>query len=218
MSESGVAGCNRSRLMARLGVVLGVAALALALLPAGRAAANVNLAFPEETPGPPYYLRGIEPASEAVEWVPIVFYRDPSCVPADFNLLNFFDAPRAFGCPLTVEGFEIWRNGPGQDTAPLQVKSRGLGAVPVWFVSAAEHEAAIADGVLTITELRALPSLLMGTAERYHEVLHPGEEAGRRARLTITASGSLSDGRSFRLQVSGNPAQPQVRHVKITFR
>lgn len=137
-------------------------------------------------------------------------------MPADFNLLTTFDIPGAFGCRLTVEGFEIWEHGPGEDAAPIQVKSSGLGSVPVWFVSTAELEAASADGVLTIAELRALPSLQMGTAERFQETLHPSE-AARHGKLTITAAGSLSDGRSFQLQVSGNQ-DTAWRQVKITFR
>jgi len=100
-------------------------------------------------------------------------YRDPSCVPADFNLLDFFDIPRAFGCPLAVQGFEIWQHGPGQEPAPIQVvESQGLGVVPVWFVSPSEYESATADGVLTIGELRALPSLQTGAADSFQEVLH----------------------------------------------
>jgi hypothetical protein len=190
--------------------------LGLGLLSAGPAAANVRLAFPEDTPGPPFYARALFPVPADSQWVPVVFYRDPGCVPAGFNLLSFFDVPGAFGCGLMVEGFEIWERGPGQDPAPIEVKSRGLGAVPVWFVSRGEYATATADGVLTIGELQALPSLLMGTADNFQEVLHPSE-AARHGKLTITASGSLADGRSFQLQFSGNQTT-EVRHLKITFR
>ena len=31
------------------------------------------------------------------EWVVVVFYRPASCIPADFNLLDFFDFPGATG-------------------------------------------------------------------------------------------------------------------------
>lgn len=203
------------RLPARVILVLVMAAPAVGLLPVGVAAANVRLAFPEETPGPPYYARiSSDGAPQTEQWAAIVFYRDPGCVPSGFNLLQFFDIPRAFGCPLTVEGFEIWKNGPGQDPAPIQVKSRGLGAVPVWFVSPAELAAAMADGVLTIGELSALPSLQVGTADSFQEVLHPSE-AAKHGKLTITASGTLSDGRAFQLQVSAS--RDRLNHVKISF-
>lgn len=197
-------------------LVLAMAALAVGSLPVGTAVANVRLAFPEETPGPPYYARiSSEGAPRTAQWAAIVFYRDPSCVPADFNLLQFFDIPRAFGCPLTIEGFEIWQNGPGQDPAPIEVKSRGLGAVPVWFVFPHELDAAMADGVLTIGELSALPSLQTGAAHGFQEVLHPSE-AARSGKLTITASGSSSNAGAFQLQVSAS--RDTARHVKISFR
>lgn len=206
---------QRSRLT-RLGTALFLVGVALSLLPAGHAAANVNLAFPEETPGPPFYARAIAPVPEGVDWVPIVFYRDPNCVPADFNLVSFFDIPRSFGCALTVEGFEIWENGPGQDPAPVEVKSSGLGDVPIWFVGPAELDGALADGIVTIGELSALPSLIMGSAIRFQEVLHPSE-AAKHGKLTITAAGSLSDGRTFRLHVSANQ-DAILRQVRTSFR
>jgi len=52
------------------------------------------------------------------KWAAIPFYRGPACVPEDFNLLTFFDAPRVFECPLTVAGFEIWP-GHGPATQPI---------------------------------------------------------------------------------------------------
>ena len=62
------------------------------------------------------------------EWAAIPFFRDPACVPEDFNLLDFFDfrlLPGEVVCPLTVDGFEIWENGPGLDPAPIQVQLEG---------------------------------------------------------------------------------------------
>lgn len=213
-SVGGTSGAGRWP--ARLVVALVMAALALGLLPVGVATAKVRLAFPAEAPGPPYYARiSSDGAPQTEQWAAIVFYRDPRCVPSDFNLLQFFDIPRAFGCPLAVQGFEIWENGPGQDPAPIQVKSRGLGAVPVWFVSPAELAAAMADGVLTIGELSMLPSLQMGIADSFQEVLHPNQ-AAKHGKLTMTAFGTLSDGRAFQLQVSASRDTP--RHVKISFR
>jgi hypothetical protein len=191
-----------------------LAALAMGALPTSQAAANVNLAFPAESPGAPFYARITIPVSDDGQWVPIVFYRDSGCVPPDFNLLAFFDIPRVFGCPLTVEGVEIWERGPGLDPAPIQVNSAGLGAVPVWFVSPADLHAVMSDDVLTIGELRALPSLQIATARGYREVLHP-TEAANNGKITITATGAVADGRAFRLQVVGS--HDTYRQVTVNF-
>ena len=104
----------------------------------------------------------------------VVFYRQPSCIPTDFNLLDFFDFPDgsdlgAFDCqPPTTDNVSIWLNGPDVDFAPLRSKFTGLGAVPVWFARIEELEAAVADDVLTIGELAGLPSLI-GTGEHHRE-------------------------------------------------
>src|SRR5947209_4807638 len=53
------------------------------------------------------------------QWAVIPFYASPGCVPAAFNLLNFFDFQSV--CPLTVHGLAIWKNGPPPiDSAPIQ--------------------------------------------------------------------------------------------------
>ena len=207
-------GASKARFVCMLGILSFVALLAA--LPADHATANVRLAFPSEAPGPPYYARiTATGAPQTDEWAAIVFYRDPDCVPADFNLLDFFDIPRAFGCPAAVEGFEIWRNGPGIDAAPINVVTRGSAPVAVWFVAPSELEAAMADGVLTIAELAALPSLQVGFAHHFREVLHPSE-AARNAKLTMTAFGALIDGRRFQLQFSASTNT--VRHTRIEVR
>jgi hypothetical protein len=144
------------------------------------------------------------------EWAVIVFYRPASCIPADFNLLDFFDfpgpnGPGAFGCnPPTTDSKEVWKNGPGEDFAPLTANFHGLGAVPVWFVSWPELEAAIADDVLTIGELESLPSLLKGSATYYHEVIHPSSESPLPGpgNIHITARGELEGGGAFQVHVS----------------
>lgn len=210
----------------RLAGLMLATALLVGLLPADVAHAAVRLEVPEESPGGPFYARagGASLPPHTEEWAAIVFYRDPSCIPLGFNLLNFFDQPpRPFGCPLTVEGFEVWRNGPGQDLAPMQSELRDAGLVPVWFVSWPELQAAAAGG-LTITELAALPSLITGYADQFKETLHPTQAGRNTAQHQMTASGTLSDGRSFRLQFTavanpGNPVGPEsVKHVAIEFR
>ena len=211
---------SRSKAARRLvTLVLALAAL-VALVPAGHAQAAERFDVPSESPGVPAYARlgGPDIAPHNDQWAAIVFYRDPGCIPASFNLLNFFDAPRAFGCPLTVQGFEIWENEPGRDPAPRLSKLRAAGPVPVWFVSWPELQAAAADGVLTIGELRALPSLITGFASHFSETLHPSE-SNKKGKNNIGARGVLSNGRSFFLKaVFVEGKGPGVKHVAITFR
>jgi hypothetical protein len=179
------------------------------------------LSFPAESFGVPAYARVERPfAVHTEEWAAIVFYRLPGCVPAGFNLLNLFDVPGAFACPLTVSGFENWENGPGIDGAPRQVMSSGF-AVPVWLVRWPILQAALADDNLTLAELTTL-NPLTGTATRFHEVLHPfappGTTGGAKIpHITISASGTLSDGRSFRLVFNHNERMP-APVVTITIR
>lgn len=162
-----------------------------------------------EPAGLPFYAR-IERAFEPIhsdQWAAIVFYREPGCVPSGFNLLDLLDIPRAFGCPLTVGGFQVLKD--PLPAAPTQVNIEGLGAVPIWFVSWVELQAAMADDVLTIGELQGMNSLVVGSATSYREILHPGEE------LVVTARGVLADGRQF--SVAFTFAGGDIRHVRIVF-
>jgi hypothetical protein len=150
------------------------------------------------------------------DWAVIPFYRPPTCVPSSFNLLAFFHVPNAFFCePQTVQVATIWRNGPGIDDAPIMAKLRGLGDMPVWFVSWPELEAAIADGVLTIGELEDLPSLI-GTATFYNETLRPSQAAQVHG-ITIVARGVLEDSRSFHVQATRSGGAGRQTSIRIAF-
>lgn len=179
------------------------------------AAGQVLLRVPEESLSGPFYARlerGL--VLQTDDWVAIAFYREPSCVPASFNLLNFFDfanIPAIFSCPLTVSGFELWEDPAG--AAPRQSKLRGNGGVPVWFISVEDYETALPG--LTMTELLAMPSLMQATATDFEETLHP-LEAARQSMLQIVASGWLPDGRTFRFVAV--EASAELRHVWIEFR
>ncbi len=159
------------------------------------------------------------------EWAAIVFYREPACVPDGFNLLNFVDVPGAFGCPLTVAGFEIWENGPpplSSDLAPIFSNLHGLGAVPVWFVSWPELREQIADGELTITDLASMASLQVGSASFFDESVHPLGGI-QHPNLSIVAHGRLLAGRSFQfeattsLQEHGQNTGLRVKSIRIVF-
>lgn len=158
---------------------------------------------PEESGGGPFYARlerGFVHMTD--QWVAVAFYREPSCVRAGFNLLNFFDVaniPAIFGCPLTVHGLEIWKNGVASDTGPMQSKLFGNGAVPVWFVSVPDFNAALPG--ITIGELAAMPSLRKGHATFFEETLHPAG-AARQTMLHISSYGWLEDGAHFQYQAT----------------
>ena len=194
-----------------------VAFLVIAFLAVGSAAdAQVRLLVPEESPSGPFYARierGVVLQDDG--WIAIAFYREPACVRDNFNLLNFFDfanIPAIFSCPLTVSGFEIWRD-PSSDAGPRQSKLRGNGGVPIWFVTAAEFSAALPG--ITMAELRAMPSLMEGIATDFEETLHP-LGAAQQAVLEIVARGNLPDGRRFHLAAA--EAAGELRFVGIEFR
>jgi hypothetical protein len=148
------------------------------------------------------------------EWAVIVFYRPTDCVPDDFNLLSFDDFG-ASGCgPPTTDGFIIWYGEPG-DTPPIQIKLRGLGAVPVWFVAWPELEAAVADGTLLMSELEAMSTRKTGSASFYTETLHPTGVV-KVPMINYVAHGLLDDGPSFKVHVT--LVTGSHMDVRITFR
>jgi hypothetical protein len=208
------------------------------LEPASSPAFAVRTAIPEENGGPPFYSSIQQVAGPESLFIPhtdelaaIPFVRHPSCVPHSFNLLDLMDLTEAFPggpprfvlCDLTVSGFAIWENGPPPlDPGPTFSQLIGLGAVPVWFASWSELQAALADGVLTIPELAGLETLLIGSADFYKETTQPGTRKGPgQGKIEINARGRLDDGRRFTVQVremglkDGTSVQ---RHTMIEFR
>jgi hypothetical protein len=156
----------------------------------------------------PFYARfGENETFSDGEWTVIVFYRPPGCIPADFNLTQFFHfpaegSPGAFACaPPTTTSVEVWANGPDTDPAPLIAEMTGRGAVPVWFIADGDVQQAMEDGMVTIGELDALPSQLAGQAATYTELLHPSQ-TNTKALLQFNAQGTLADGRAFIVNVS----------------
>ena len=173
--------------------VAGVVVIGLGLMP-GAAAAQVRV----DSQQLPFYARIVTGTGE---WTPVIFNRPVDCIPENFNLLLFFDPPRVFACgPMTVDGFAVWETGPGLDPAPIHSRYRGLGEVPVWLVRTEDYLAARQDGVLTIGELEALDPV-MGHARRFTQVQHPSPPAESNL-LTVNATGTLQDGRTFRLHIT----------------
>jgi hypothetical protein len=184
--------------------------------------------------GPPYYASlGSDLIATDGEWVAIVFFRSPDCIPEEFNLLDWLDfslfGPAGEACPLVagLSGFAIF-GGPSDlenGIPPRQEHYRG-DAVPVWFAPLTEFEAAIEDGVLTIEELAALDGLLIGVAHNYNDSIRNSDSVtggnGRRpGSSTVTAKGTLEDWRSFHYHLAEKFVPPDTRvilNVKITIR
>jgi hypothetical protein len=190
---------------------------ALASLGSPQAQAIERYAVPDESPSGPFYARlerGYVHMTD--QWVAIAFYRDTGCVRSDFNLMNFFvfdNIPAIFGCPLTVHGFEIWKNSATTDPGPRQSKLFGNGAVPIWFVSVSDFGRALPG--ITMTELAAMPSLKKGYATFFEETLHPFG-AAKQAMLHISAYGWLEAGGTFQYQAT--EAAGILRTVRIEIR
>jgi hypothetical protein len=221
------------RLRAARAIAFGAIATMMEVIPTQAA---VRVSFPPN-PGPPFYaLLERPPLGEIFrdgDWAAIPFVRDPSCIPPDFNLLETadlepafgtFGPPRSFLCTLTVNGFGIFKNGPPPiDPAPIQTYYSGLGNAPVWFVLWADLQVAISDDVLTIGELQALPSLLVGSASFFEAIAQPGTlrpQGFGNGKIEIVALGTLGDGRSF-IFTSREMGVDQVsiqRHTKIEFK
>lgn len=192
--------------------------LSVFLVAAPGASANVRL----PSGNMPLYLHipGVDKVQHDDEWAVTWFYRPPSCVPADFNLLNFVDFGASACTPPTTTGFEIWSQ-PGVDVVPKVWHLTGLGAVPVWFVSWPELQAAMADGVLTIGELEALPSLRRGTADAFKLTVR-NDGFLSVVVFQMIARGTLEDGRSFDVEtVTHQPVTPgreMPQNTRIVFR
>ncbi len=125
---------------------------------------------------PGYAQLGYDPLIQAVfiindgEWAAIPFYRDPTCVPADFNLIVQADVPGAFSCASTVEGYlTIFDNQGGGFHFHAKGPVDGFPLPTVYFVKYAELQAVIQDGVLLIGELQSLPSLKTGRATFFQD-------------------------------------------------
>jgi len=180
------------------------------MLSQGVGAGLVRTTWPSENdPGMPFYARiGEDQILNVDGWVVVAFYRDPDCIPLGFNLLDFFDAPAAFGCPHTVKGSTLWHGAPFSG-APKIIQADGTGAVPYWFIPVEEVLEAMEDGVLTVGELAALPGRLEGHATHFTEMLHPhpnppflGGGGHSVPKLIQNAQGRLTDGSRFQYHIT----------------
>ncbi len=209
-------------------VTISALALGIVLTAVRTAAADDGLVqtnWPSaEDPGMPFYAR-VELLPPYIfndgQWAAIIFYRDPNCIPADFNLISVFDVPAAFSCPHTVQGSSLW-HGEVFNGAPKMITISGTGAVPVWFVPwQAVSDQARADGVLTIANLQQIEGRLVGYADQYAETLQPhpdpafGGGGHPNPKMIVDAQGQLEDGRPFILHITW--VHDQVQSIQIQF-
>ena len=186
-------------------------------LSAARSQGLRTVSFPAEDPGAPMYTRVTTVLNQIFHdagYVAIPFFREPGCVPADFDLLQGFHlpgptGPGAFACPLTVSGHFLIEPDAPQGTFPVQVITTG--PTPVWFVNRDAFLDATADGDLTMAELNAL-SPLRGVATQFHEKLSPRMENHH---VVITSRGQLEDGRTFQFNVNHVGDRTQSVLVRI---
>jgi hypothetical protein len=182
------------------------------------AQANDRLEFPADFPGIPAYAR-LEPVENGFHdgvWAAIPFYREPSQIRTDFNLMSFMDRWAALDATLLIEGFVI-RDLPAP-SPPKKFFAQGLPGMPVWFVRWDElSEAMFDDYHLTIVDILAMESLVMGWADFYHEEIKSGGRDNPSSHRIITC-GVLEDGRDFWAHfVHGNAGTTEVG-VTIMFR
>jgi len=176
---------------------------------------------PVESPGIPAYMRLADyrflPAND--QWTVLVFYRDPACIPTDFNLLEFthFPGPAglgAFACPLVVEGYDMRFASldPTQPPEYMRMFNRSP-QQPVWFVASAEFDALFERGYLHIDEIAAMPSLVRGSAWKFDEQLYPAVSNPEPA-ITMSARGRLETGQRFDLFWHFHPARGE-NHLEL---
>ncbi len=189
------------------------------LIRSAESAGLVRVTVPDPDPGIPAYARAFPGANQFFHdgvWLAIPFYRAPSAIPADFNLLEFFhfpgpNGPGAFGTPILIEGFYFIEPNAPLGTFPTLAVSTG-DSVPIWFVRWSDYQAAMADNVITIGDVVAMQPL-RGIATQFKETLKPRLDD----HLTvITASGVLDDGRTFEFHVTH--VGDTTRALRITFR
>ena len=154
--------------------------------------AFIELAFPEDDPGPPFYARiaVLGPdilLMESNGTVVIPMMRQVECIDPEFNLLDLYHVPNGFFCPLTLVGRGLIEPNAPLGTFPAIAYGEGTN-MPVWFVDSGPLANAMVDGVLTLPELEAL-NPKKGVASRYEEFNKPRTEEGYL--LVIESEGTI---------------------------
>jgi hypothetical protein len=170
------------------------------IIAAGVALANTVFLVPEDGTPPFYHSVGgpFFPGDGSVfalndgKWAVLPFYRDPDFPADEHDLINDFDE-NVFDASLFITGtFTL------TDDGQLFATTAQGTAVPVWFVKWKDLQKALGDGRLQMGELRAMKSLIKGTASSYSDDNQVFGVAPV-SRLNLRAEGTLEDGRSFRV-------------------
>ncbi len=135
---------------------------------------NMTILFPDQDPGIPIYAR-VGPilnqffVTENLLVIP--FYRDTDCIREDFNFLDYYDPPVAFGCELNVEGKFVIENDAEEGSFPIMAHTQGT-QVSLWIVDWHEFQALLENESVTLPELEAL-NPVKAVAQQYEEYLSP---------------------------------------------
>ncbi len=176
----------------------------------------IEFSVPHDNPGPPFYARIAELGPdrlfmESGNTVIIPMMRNVDCINPAFNLLNMFDVPGAFGCDLTLHGKGLIEPGSTPDVFPVMayLESNNM---PIWFVDRTPLLAAMADGILTLSELETL-NPKKGVASRYIEYNKP--RTAENHLLVIESRGVIpSTNQSFEFNV--NSITKALQNVELT--
>lgn len=166
--------------------------------------ASERLDFPEDFAGPPLYASPVVSDDDGL--VAIAFFRDPDSLPDGTSLIGTDPAARNY--PLTVSGYVI-RSSPVGPPDVLHIDDEE--GMPIWILSSDDFDDLFADGVLTLAELEGAASLVKGEADQYvlhQSVLDPNT-------LKVTATGTLADGREFKVKETWQDGGPHEASITI---
>lgn len=197
----------RSLLAGLAGISLHVANVQAQELPPLPHLALARLDIPVDWPGLPAYARlGRNGDSWGIprdaEWSAIVFYRDPECIPIDFDLSLGFDPPGpqglgAWGCRPLFEGSELRFSSLELAAPPEYIYMRNATLdLPIWFVATQELNELLDRGFVYIDEIEALSSRVVGHAWQFEEQITPLQTT-LESTVRMSASGRLESGGRF---------------------
>jgi hypothetical protein len=161
--------------------------------------ADNRLLIPDEWPIP-LYVVGAGHTDDW--WLAAVCYRSLDDAPGDLTVNGFCDEAVQRAHPLRIEGVAVHQK---DAAAPINYWLWNVPGevVEICLFRVEDQVAAMQDKktpwVVTIDELRAMPSLLVGLADSYEEMGHPFAVPGYDYHKTVKASGVLKDGPTFTL-------------------
>lgn len=178
----------------------------------------IEFSTPEQNPGPPFYARIAEISTkerlfmESGNTVIIPMMRNVECINPEFNLLQLFDVPAAFGCELTVYGKGLIEPDAPPTAFPIiaYLQSENM---PMWFVEKGPLLNAMQDGILTLGELQSL-NPKKGVASWYIEYNKPRSVENHL--LVIESRGSIpATGETFEYTVNSISKSQQIVELTI---